>query len=82
MGSEMCIRDRVMTYRETAGLSHNALAERTGLTPEAIDQFEHGWLDLPITDLATIAEALGTSLQELLDIDGTEQGLAARHRRR
>ena len=66
-----------MTYRETAGLTLERLAEQTGLTVQALDQFEHGWLDLPIISIATIAEALNAKLSDLLDVGWTELGIAA-----
>lgn len=64
----------MLRYREAAGLSHEDLARLTGLTVERIDEFEHGWFDLTLLDLQAIALAVGATVQDLLDIAGTELG--------
>jgi ribosome-binding protein aMBF1 (putative translation factor) len=69
------VGERVMTYRETAGLSLDDLSDEVGVSAEDLDRFEHGWLDLPLTTLQAIADALGVTVAELLDVASTELGL-------
>jgi transcriptional regulator with XRE-family HTH domain len=69
------VGELAMTYRETAGLSLDDVAAKVGLTAEQLDDFEHGWVDLPISKLQAIASALGATATELLDISGSELGL-------
>jgi hypothetical protein len=70
------VGEQVMTYRETAGLDRAVVAGKVGLTDEQLDDFERGWLDLPITTLQAIADALGATTAELLDIGGSALGLS------
>jgi transcriptional regulator with XRE-family HTH domain len=70
------VGEQVLTYRETAGLSVARLAEKAGLSAHELDQFEHGWLDLPLTTLQAIADGLGTTVAVLLDVGGSELGLS------
>lgn len=69
------VGEQAMTYRETAGLSLDDVAAKVGLTAEQLDDFEHGWLDISITKLQAIADAVGASAAELLDVSGSELGL-------
>lgn len=70
------VGEQVMTYRETAGLSLTDLAEAAGLTVEQIDHFEHGWLDLPLSSIQTIAAILRVPVCELLDTTGSEMSIS------
>ena len=70
------VGEQVLTYRETAGLSVAGLAEKAGLLAHELDQFEHGWLDLPLTTLQAIADGLETTVADLLDVGGSELGLS------
>lgn len=69
------VGEQILTYRQTAGLSQAELARRSGISAEAIDRIEHGWLDPTLTDVEAIACCIGVSIIELLDIAGTELGL-------
>lgn len=71
------VGEQILTYRETSGLTLADLATKTGLAAETLDRIEHGWADLTLTDLRCIAAALNTTVGDLLDVDGTELGLAA-----
>lgn len=71
------VGEQILTYRETAGLSQADLAERVGLDVEQLDQIEHGWFDPKLTVMQALADALDTTVAELLDIDGSELGVAA-----
>ena len=70
------VGEQVLTYRETAGLSLDDVAAKTGIPAALIDQIEHGWFDPRLTDLQALAEAVGATVGELMDIGGTELGLA------
>jgi transcriptional regulator with XRE-family HTH domain len=70
------VGEQVLTYRETAGLSVAGLAEMAGLSAHELDEFEHGWLDLPLTTLQAIADGLGTTVADLSDVGGSELGLS------
>jgi len=72
------VGERVMIFREAAGLSTNSLASRAGMTVAYIRRLETGRADPAITRLERIALVLGTTAIDLLDIDGDELGMAAR----
>jgi transcriptional regulator with XRE-family HTH domain len=72
------VGEQILTYRETAGLSLADLAERVGLDVEQLDQIEHGWFDPSVTVMQALADTLDTTVAELLDVDGSELGLAAK----
>jgi len=71
------VGEQVLTYRETAGLSLQDLADKAGISVVDLDRFEHGWLDPSLTLVQALAEALDTTVYELLDVDGSELGIAA-----
>lgn len=71
------VGEQVLGYRETACLSHEDLARLTSLTAEQIDDLEHGWLDPTLMDMEAIAQAVGATVYELLDVAGSELGLTA-----
>jgi hypothetical protein len=48
-----------------------------GLPSGRIDDIEHGWFDPSLTVLQALALALDATVQELLDVAGTELGAAA-----
>lgn len=75
------VGERVMTFRETASLSPQVLSSRTGISVAYIRRLEMGQADPTVTRLERIAIVLGTTVMELLDVDGDELGLAyANHR--
>src|SRR5689334_21525514 len=51
--------ERLELARQAAGLRKNELAERIGVTPAAISQFEHGRATPSPVTLAKLALALG-----------------------
>ena len=71
------VGERVMTFRETASLSPKVLAHRAGMPVAYIRRLERGRVDPAITRLERIAIVLGTTVMELLDVDGDELGIAA-----
>ena len=71
------VGERVMVFRETAALSPQMLASRTGITVAYIRRLETGQANPSIVKLQRIATALDTTVQELLDVEGDELGIAA-----
>lgn len=71
------VGERVMVFRETAALSPQMLASRTGIPVAYIRRLEIGQADPSIVRLQRIATALDTTVQELLDVEGDELGIAA-----
>jgi Zn-dependent peptidase ImmA (M78 family)/DNA-binding XRE family transcriptional regulator len=55
--------ERLELARQAAGLRKNELAERVGLTPAAISQFEHGRANPSPATLAKLALALGMPVE-------------------
>lgn len=72
------VGEQILTYRETASLSQQELAARAGVTIQELDEIEHGWRDVRLTVLQALADGLGASVAELLDVDGSELGSAAK----
>lgn len=71
------IGERIMTWREALGISPHTLAAWSGLSVGYIRRVERGRANPTLTTLQRIARALGTTLPDLLDVDGEELGLAA-----
>ena len=57
------------THRLTAGLSQQALGELTGLHQATISRIESGKHNVTLEQLRRIGEALGVSLQDLVNED-------------
>ena len=74
-GLETKIGQRVAEYRETVKLTQEKLAERVGVSVESISRVERGVTLPSITRLASISEALGIELRDLLTLS---QGKAAK----
>lgn len=55
----------VRRLRARAGLTQEALAERAGVTPRAVQRIEEG-VDVRLTTLARVAGGLGVEPRELL----------------
>lgn len=66
------VGEQILTYRETAGLSIEQLAEVVGVSADDMDAIEHGWLDPRLGLIVKIGDALNTTVAELLDVDGSE----------
>lgn len=80
---------RMSDLRRRCGFTQEFLAERTGFTVKYISSIERGKVNAPLLTLASIAQALGSSLSELtLGVDASvprevrnlEQLLAGRTR--
>ena len=68
----MKLPEKILYCRKRAGLSQEALAERLGVSRQAVSKWETGEA-LPETGkLATLAAALGVSVDWLLSEDESE----------
>lgn len=66
------ITKRIATLRKAAGLSQAALAERAGITQGMVSMMEDGSRTPSLTVAKGIAEALNTTIDELLKEDTDE----------
>jgi transcriptional regulator with XRE-family HTH domain len=69
MASDMRTGARLMTLRDSLGLSVDELAERSGCDAAVIEQLEAGQLAPSLAPLIKITRALGCRLGTLLDDD-------------
>lgn len=61
------IRANIKKFREAAGLSQKALAGRIQKSESAVQAYESGKTDIPLSALVAIAVALKVSVAELAD---------------
>ena len=59
-------RSRIQIVREAAGLSKKDLAKRAGVSPTTVYAFEDGYLDVRISTVLKLANALGVPPGTLL----------------
>lgn len=59
------IRANIKKFREDAGLTQKALADRIGKSESAIQGYESGKTDIPLSALASILKTLKISLADL-----------------
>lgn len=69
--------DRLARFREDAGLSQLQLAEKLGVTQQAVAQWERKTSAVRSDTLARLAEALGIAASELLGESKTKRAPAA-----
>lgn len=62
----MTIHERIFTLRRAAGLSQETLAERVGVSRQAIGKWESGTSLPGLDNLQSLAAALGVGCDELL----------------
>lgn len=75
----MKLQDRIKLAREKAGLTQKDLADRVGVKPQAVSQWESGKTkSLRGPSLARAAEAMGVSPIWLADGEGPMQNYAVR----
>jgi len=63
------VGDNVRRLRNAAGLTQEALAEKTGLSSVYISEIERGRRNPSVLVMADIAHALGADVRELLKPD-------------
>ncbi|HTU70107.1 MAG TPA: helix-turn-helix transcriptional regulator [Candidatus Baltobacteraceae bacterium] len=61
------LRINLVVLRARAGLSQAALAKRSGVSRAIISELEQGRGDVRLTTLARVAQALGATVNELLE---------------
>ena len=65
-GEDVALYQKIAYYREKAGMSQRELADRAGLSPGAIGQYETNRKTPRLETLRRLADALGVSVAELL----------------
>lgn len=65
--TESPVRLHLRSIRESHGLTHQALADKTGTTQSYISQIESGARTPSLPMLARIAHALGVPIRDLID---------------
>ena len=74
---------RLRQHREAAGLTQEQLAERAGLTPNAISALERGERRRPYPQtVRALVDALGLTAEQARPTAGPTGQSAAEHRRR
>ena len=73
----MTIHERIFTLRRAAGLSQETLAERVGVSRQAIGKWENGAALPGLDNLQALAAALGVSCDELLTGEAGRSGAQA-----
>lgn len=63
------VGDRIRSLRRQKGLTAEALAEATGISPQYVSELEHGKKNMSMTIFFAVAEALGVSTDYLLHGD-------------
>ena len=71
------VGERVFLHRLAWAIAREELGRRTGLSADYVYRLEQGWANPRVTTLQSLAKALETTVAELLDVDGTELGVAA-----
>ena len=70
----MTIHERIFTLRRAAGLSQETLAERVGVSRQAIGKWENGAALPGLDNLQALAAALGVNCDELLTGEAGRRG--------
>lgn len=65
----MTIGQNIRKYRKASGLTQDALAEKLGLTPSAVSQWETERVMPDITQIPILCRAFGVTSDQLLGID-------------
>lgn len=63
----MEVRENIRMFREKRGISQKALGDISGKSESAIQGYETGKTDIPLSALEAIAKALKISLAELVE---------------
>lgn len=77
MGVDAAIGQQLRTLREIAGLTLEALADRTGLPTEELDDHEHGLMPVPLARAVILSESLGVDIRVLIETAAWAWRLAA-----
>ncbi len=66
--------NRLLQYRKQAGLSQEELAEKIGVSRQAVSKWERSEASPDTDNLIVLAELYGVSLDELLGLKGANEG--------
>lgn len=64
----MTLGKRILYYRKRAGMTQDQLAERMGISPQAVSKWEHDLSCPDVTALPRLAEIFGITTDELLGL--------------
>lgn len=70
--TELIVRQRIRGLRLARNWSLEALARRCEISPSTLSRIETGHQKITLEQLVTIAQALGTSLDQLVEPEGNE----------
>ena len=62
----MTLGEKLQTLRQRAGMSQDVLAERMGVSRQAVSKWETGTADPSTSNLLALAKLFGISAEELL----------------
>ena len=65
MNVNQILAENIVSMREERGVSQNALAERLGVSPQAVSKWERGICCPDIALLPAIADIFGVSIDKL-----------------
>ena len=71
------IPGRLVAARETAGLTQEQLASKIGVQRAVISKYETGAIEPSVSQLRKLADALDTTIAELLNADDTDEAAPA-----
>ena len=63
----------ISTLRKERGMTQKELAEKMGVSDKAVSKWERNLSCPDVTTIAHLAEVLGTSVEQLLDVQPTEK---------
>lgn len=61
--------EKIAKHRKARGLTQTQLAELLGCSQQRVVSLEKGRRRVPVTDLPTLSEGLGISIEELIGIE-------------
>lgn len=64
----LLVSQRIREARKTAGITQDGLAQALGVNRATISKYETGAIDLPMSQLQRIADALGVHVMDLLGV--------------
>lgn len=71
------IYQRIREARKAAGITQDTLAQILGVNRATISKYETGTIDLPVSQLMRIADALGVHVLDLLGVTNQDVGFIA-----
>ena len=78
-GRKMTLEEQIKYYRKQAGLSQEKMAEKIGVSRQAITKWENGTGTPDIANLMAIANLFQISVDELLSNEKSEKTVSYTH---